>query len=215
MPATCKKGWTIVELLVCLAIIAVIAALLLPAIQYAREEARRFQCASNIRQTALGLFNYHDSHRQFPGFAEETIGDWTIECLPYIGEEVTYSSFDHASHVDAPSNIEIAKLNRPILYSCPSSVLDQSDLFGQLHPVPICHFFLNTTLMAKPIPTGAATSTFLLQESPNEQEFLSPWVLGPNFPAPFPANSGMGSHRGSRHVFYLDGHLKVTGSSRK
>jgi prepilin-type N-terminal cleavage/methylation domain-containing protein len=72
-----RRGFTLVELLVVIAIIGILVALLLPAIQAAREAARRTQCVNNLKQIGVALQNFHDTHKKFPcGAPDDDTDEW-------------------------------------------------------------------------------------------------------------------------------------------
>lgn len=92
-----RSGFTLVELLVVIAIIAMLVTLLLPAVQSAREAARRTQCVNNIRNLALGLHNYHAAQETFPpGFVSQAqrqeAWGWSTFLLPFIEEQAIHDT---------------------------------------------------------------------------------------------------------------------------
>src|SRR5262245_18976953 len=74
VPRRGRTGFTLVELLVVIAIIGILIALLLPAIQAAREAARRSQCTNNIKQLCLGMQGFHDSYKKYPAALYNRVG---------------------------------------------------------------------------------------------------------------------------------------------
>jgi len=117
-----RRAFTLVELLVVIAIIGILVALLLPAIQAAREAARRTECQNHLKQIGLALQTYHDTQKAFPMGRDRTNQksvSWSFRLLPQIEESAIYSAFDKNEQVDATVNERA--MRTPIeVYACPS-----------------------------------------------------------------------------------------------
>ena len=109
-----KRGFSLIELLVAIAIIAILIALLLPAVQQAREAARRTQCQNNLKQIALALHSYHELHSMFPqgqvfrgpsdGTSDAPGWSWSSMILPMIGQAPLYNKFNFSLPLHDPSH---------------------------------------------------------------------------------------------------------------
>ena len=123
-----RRGFSLIELLVVIAIIAVLIGLLLPAVQAARESARRMQCANNLKQIALASSNYHDAYGCFPQgvqftFAFSTSGHH-VALLPYLEQIPLFNAVNFDWIVPwSDANTTFAGPVRPSVYVCPSDTL--------------------------------------------------------------------------------------------
>jgi prepilin-type N-terminal cleavage/methylation domain-containing protein len=132
-----RLGFTLVELLVVIAIIGVLVALLLPAVQYARESARRIQCANNLKQLGIGFHLHHDSLRILPhggidywvntpryingagATGEKQWAGWGYQVLPYIEQQQIFDGTGTAGGTDDARRIVAISSPIPAMF-CPS-----------------------------------------------------------------------------------------------
>jgi prepilin-type N-terminal cleavage/methylation domain-containing protein/prepilin-type processing-associated H-X9-DG protein len=130
-----RGGFTLIELLVVIAIIGVLIALLLPAVQAAREAARRAQCTNNFKQLGLALHNYHDAMGSFPigrmglGYTYPTAGaraaqdyhrrTWAFSTLPYFEQSNLFNAINFSQAFWEPGNTTV--IRTPLgAFQCPS-----------------------------------------------------------------------------------------------
>jgi prepilin-type N-terminal cleavage/methylation domain-containing protein/prepilin-type processing-associated H-X9-DG protein len=126
------SGFTLIELLVVIAIISVLVAMLLPAVQAAREAARRTQCVNNLMQLGIAIKNYENAFESLPSGVVNTTGpivdapvgyhfNWITQLLPYLEAKAVYRRFDFNQGLYQPEN-GTARAVRLNVLICPSAV---------------------------------------------------------------------------------------------
>ena len=156
-----QNGFTLVELLVVIAIIGILVALLLPAIQAAREAARRSQCTNQLKQLALGCLNHESTHQFLPssgwgfkwtgdpdlGVGENQPGGWTFSLLPFLEESAVAAIGEGLSDAEKNAALLRQKLTPIGVFICPSRD------GGGLGPGP------ENSINADPAPDGIVAKT--------------------------------------------------------
>ncbi len=162
-----RAGFTLVELLVVIAIIGVLVALLLPAVQAAREAARRGQCLNNLKQIGLATHQYHDANGQLPdSFTSQTTtpyDSWSIQArlLPFLEQGNIYNGINFKlSYKDASQLINGVQINslRVPVYRCPSEMGDEQRIDGAITWAPMNYGAnLGTWFIVDPDPATRAS----------------------------------------------------------
>ena len=194
-----KNGFTLIELLVVIAIIGVLVAMLLPAVQQAREAARRVNCRNNLMQIGLAVLNYRLAHEVLPPGVVNATGpiksqpdgyhvSWIVQILPYLERNNEYRHFDFNAGVYDEKNAAVRSAVVEVL-ACPSYSFRGGDDVAKTNYAG-CHsdtetpidaqnkgvFFLNSALSTDDITDGLSSTIFVGEKLVFENDLG--WVSG-------------------------------------
>jgi len=196
--ARTKSGFTLVELLVVIAIIGVLVALLLPAVQAAREAARRSQCSNNLKQMGLAVLNYESTNKTLPPGStswDTNIGGpyystWAFDILPYLELQTLYDQWRDANYTN-PNDASL-----PVAICGGSAAEDtlMQPIREQIVPAYLCPSDIEKESLASP-ESGPSTS---LQWAPGSYRAMSGHSLGES-----------GDHYWDNPLFALSDHLQA------
>lgn len=163
----CNSGFTLVELLVSIAIITLLISIGLPAIQLAREAARRNSCSNNTRQIGLAVLNFESVHGRFPSNDNLV---WTQQIVSQTEDHIRFSMpLSTSSDADRETLLN----HRPKLFICPTANIQQTAGY------PAAHLGINSLVLGAKVAaiTDGTSNTLLIGEL--QPFFSAPWVLGP------------------------------------
>jgi hypothetical protein len=210
-----KSNTVLIVLVVCLAVMVpvmcVCAGLLLPAVQSAREAARRMQCSNNIKLIGLAMHNYHSAYRQLPpAYTVDANGrplhSWRTALLPFLEQQALFEQIDMDKPWDDPVNLAISQVVVPA-YSCPSTSNVDPTMTTYLAVVDASGVMTGSTPTSFGQVTDGLSNTILVYEA--DADLAVPWMKPQDTDMNHFLNPGMDrgrhAHPGGGHVLMSDG----------
>jgi prepilin-type N-terminal cleavage/methylation domain-containing protein len=186
-----RRGITLIELIIVLAIIAVMLGLLVPAVLRSREKAREAVCKNNLHQLALALVQLHETAKELPARPRTgQSGGWSVEILPFLEQRSLYGEVGPNLALSA---VPIRGHSRPIVMRCPISLV----AISSSPPIDAAHFVLTP---------DARRESWWLFDAPTG--FREPWLTGPEMEYAVLTRLD-GPHHGGFHAASSDGAVRL------
>lgn len=166
------------ELLIVLAILAILIAMLMPAVQSVRSSPRWIHCQNNMRQCLLALHNYQSANEVFPSAFEtdsdgKPIHSWRVMILPFIEQNALYDAYDFKEPWDGPNNSKLAN-QMPIVYRCPSVPYSDNETTYKLVSDPEAFFDGSKKRGFEDAVDGSSCTIVLVEDSQNPVNWMKP-----------------------------------------
>ncbi|MBN2022373.1 MAG: DUF1559 domain-containing protein [Pirellulales bacterium] len=211
-----SSGWIIVLAVVGgvgVLMLLVCAGLLLPAVQAAREAARRVACVNNMRQIGLGLMNFEAAHKRYPNYSDPRAPEgepisWRVELLPQMEQGYLHDQYDPNQPWDSPVNGTIAD-PMPTIYRCPSSgnaAPLETDYLGVSGPGAVFQEKGNVSM--KDIRDGASNTIVVIESHPSGIHWMEPADAKTEDFDPLGASPLSSAHPGVANAVFADGSVR-------
>lgn len=191
----------------------ILAALLLPAVQQAREAARRTQCKNNLKQIGLAMHNYHDTFNLFPAaYLNDQKGtprlSWRVSILPYIDQAPLYNAYSFNDAWDSPHN---ASLMVPLaVYRCPSAGPNTTATCYATFTGPKSALGAGKCVSIRDMSDGASNTLLVVEACQVNIPWMKPQDLDSNmFTTLGDPNGASSQHRGVVHILLADGSVRA------